>query len=86
MEVAKDSVTINNLLPDRFDTRRLQQMARIAMELRRLPAEQACAEMAAMIAAGRLGEPSEFGDACAFLCSVQAGHVLGQNLQLDGGS
>jgi 3-oxoacyl-[acyl-carrier protein] reductase len=38
------------------------------------------------IAAGRLGEPSEFGAACAFLCSAHAGYISGQNLQLDGGS
>jgi len=33
-----------------------------------------------------MGQPSEFGDACAFLCSAQAGFISGQNLQLDGGS
>jgi 3-oxoacyl-[acyl-carrier protein] reductase len=42
--------------------------------------------MEATIAAGRLGRPDEFGDACAFLCSEQAGFISGQNLQLDGGS
>ena len=36
--------------------------------------------------AGRLGLPGEFADACAYLCSAQAGYVSGQNLQLDGGS
>jgi 3-oxoacyl-[acyl-carrier protein] reductase len=30
--------------------------------------------------------PEEFGAACAFLCSVQASYISGQNLQLDGGS
>jgi 3-oxoacyl-[acyl-carrier protein] reductase len=48
--------------------------------------EQAYAEMAASIAAGRLGTPEEFGAACAWLCSARAGYVSGQNLQLDGGS
>ena len=38
------------------------------------------------LAAKRFGLPSEFGDACAFLCSAQAGFISGQNLQLDGGS
>jgi 3-oxoacyl-[acyl-carrier protein] reductase len=38
------------------------------------------------IAAQRLGRPEELGDACAFLCSAQAGYISGQNLQLDGGS
>lgn len=37
-------------------------------------------------AAKRFGLPGEFADACAFLCSAQAGFISGQNLQLDGGS
>ena len=40
----------------------------------------------ATIAAKRFGTPEEFGDACAFLCSVQASYISGQNLQIDGGS
>jgi 3-oxoacyl-[acyl-carrier protein] reductase len=43
-------------------------------------------ERLASIAAGRLGQPNEFGDMCAYLCSAQAGYVSGQNIQLDGGS
>ncbi|NBR50860.1 MAG: SDR family oxidoreductase [Alphaproteobacteria bacterium] len=85
-EVAKDNVTINNMLPERFDTQRQQQMAELAMALKNLTYEEARAEMEATIAAGRLGRPDEFGDACAFLCSEQAGFISGQNLQLDGGS
>jgi 3-oxoacyl-[acyl-carrier protein] reductase len=38
------------------------------------------------VRAGRLGRPEEFGDTCAFLCSVQAGFISGQNVQVDGGS
>ena len=38
------------------------------------------------ISARRLGRPEEFGAACAFLCSAQAGYISGQNLQLDGGT
>ena len=48
--------------------------------------DQAYAEMAASIAAGRLGTPEEFGAACVFLCSAHTSFVSGQNLQIDGGS
>ena len=48
--------------------------------------EEARTEIADSIAAKRFGQPEEFGDACAFLCSAQAGFISGQNLQLDGGS
>ena len=36
--------------------------------------------------AGRFGTPDEFGKACAFLCSADAGFIIGQNLVIDGGS
>ncbi len=53
----------------------------------RAPVERPIAERGDFtIAARRLGRPDEFGDACAFLCSAQAGFISGQNLQLDGGS
>ncbi|HBZ49533.1 MAG TPA: 3-oxoacyl-ACP reductase [Halieaceae bacterium] len=85
-EVAADNVTINNMLPERFDTDRQRKMAELVMAMKGISYEEARAEMVASIAAKRLGTPEEFGDACAFLCSAQAGFISGQNLQLDGGS
>ena len=85
-EVAADNVTINNLLPERIDTDRQRFMAELRSTMGGISLEEAYAEMAASIAAGRLGTPDEFGAACAFLCSAQAGYMSGQNLQLDGGS
>jgi 3-oxoacyl-[acyl-carrier protein] reductase len=85
-EVAAANVTINNLLPERVDTARQRQMAEIAVAIKGITIEAAYAEIAATIAAGRLGRPEEVGDACAFLCSAQAGYISGQNLHLDGGS
>jgi 3-oxoacyl-[acyl-carrier protein] reductase len=38
------------------------------------------------VPAGRFGTPEEFGRACAFLCSVDAGFIIGQNLLIDGGA
>jgi 3-oxoacyl-[acyl-carrier protein] reductase len=85
-EVARDNVTINNLLPERIDTDRQRMMAELRAKTGGVSIEQAYVEMAASIAAGRLGTPAEFGAACAWLCSAQAGYISGQNLQLDGGS
>jgi 3-oxoacyl-[acyl-carrier protein] reductase len=85
-EVARDNVTINNLLPERIDTDRQRFMAELRARSGGVTLEQAYAEMAASIAAGRLGTPEEFGAACAFLCSAQTSFVSGQNLQIDGGS
>jgi 3-oxoacyl-[acyl-carrier protein] reductase len=85
-EVAADNVTINNLLPERIDTDRQRFMAELRSAMGGITLDEAYAEMASSIAAGRLGTPEEFGAACAYLCSAQAGYVSGQNLQLDGGS
>jgi len=85
-DVAHANVTINNLLPERIDTARQRGMAELRAKLGGVSIEQAYDEMKASIAAGRLGRPEELGDACAFLCSAQAGFISGQNLQLDGGS
>jgi 3-oxoacyl-[acyl-carrier protein] reductase len=86
VDAAPFNVTINNMLPERFDTDRQKQMAELAMAFKKITYEEARAEIAQSIAAKRMGDPAEFGDACAFLCSAQAGFISGQNLQLDGGS
>ncbi len=85
-DVAHANVTINNLLPERIDTARQRGMAELRAKIGGVSIEQAYDEMKASIAAQRLGRPEEFADACAFLCSAQAGFISGQNLQLDGGS
>ena len=36
--------------------------------------------------AGRFGDPAEFGELCAFVCSAQAGYITGQNFLIDGGA
>ena len=86
LEVARDNVTINNLLPERFDTDRQHQMAKAAMARENISYEEARARQIESIAARRLGDPKEFGATCAFLCSALAGFMSGQNLHLDGGS
>jgi 3-oxoacyl-[acyl-carrier protein] reductase len=85
-EVVADNVTLNNLLPERFDTPRQEFMAKRLMDAHGIDRDEAFGRITATIAAKRLGRPQEFGDACAFLCSAQAGYISGQNLQLDGGS
>lgn len=85
-DVAVDNVTINNLLPERFDTPRQEFMIQRRMADEDVDHAEARARTVSAIAAKRLGRPEEFGDACAYLCSAQAGYISGQNLQLDGGS
>lgn len=85
-DTVRDNVTINNLLPERFDTDRQEQMAQVAMKRDGITYEEARRRQIESIAARRLGRPEEFGAMCAFLCSALAGFVSGQNIHLDGGS
>jgi 3-oxoacyl-[acyl-carrier protein] reductase len=85
-EVVSDNVTINNILPERIDTGRQRQMAELQVQFRGITLEEAYDEMKQTIAAKRLGRPDEVGAACAFLASVHAGYISGDNLHLDGGS
>jgi 3-oxoacyl-[acyl-carrier protein] reductase len=86
LEAVADNVTINNLLPERIDTPRQEFMAKRMMQQQSISRDEARRQIASSVAAKRFGRPEEFGAACAFLCSAQAGFISGQNLQLDGGS
>jgi 3-oxoacyl-[acyl-carrier protein] reductase len=85
-KTVKHNVTINNLLPGFFDTDRIQSVVGGQAKARGISYEEALAERIATIPAGRIGDPAEFGHACAFLCSAHAGFITGQNLLLDGGA
>ena len=85
-QTAKHNVTINNLLPGSFLTDRTRQTIAGFAKAAGLTEEQAAAERLRTIPAGRLGDPAEFGEACAYLCSAQASYVTGQNFLIDGGA
>ena len=85
-QVAGRGVTINFVLPGAFDTRRIRALnARRAEQIGATP-EAVAAERIASIPARRLGDPAEFGAACAFLCSAHAGFITGQAVLIDGGA
>ena len=80
------NVTINNLLPGSFDTARIRTTLAAQAKTRGVDIEVIRKERQAQCPAGRFGDPAEFGDACAYLCSAQAGYVTGQNFLIDGGA
>jgi 3-oxoacyl-[acyl-carrier protein] reductase len=84
--VAANNVTINNLQPGAFDTDRLRSGLSRNAEQKGKSVAQVAADRIGTIPARRFGDPAEFGDACAFLCSAQAGYITGQNLLIDGGT
>ncbi|MGD0315547.1 MAG: SDR family oxidoreductase [Xanthobacteraceae bacterium] len=84
--VAASNVTINFLLPGAFATDRLRSYVETTMKAKGISEEAVMAERVATVPARRVGDPAEFGAACAFLCSAQAGYITGQNLLIDGGA
>ena len=84
--LAAKGVTINNLLPGSFDTDRLKGTMAGAAQKTGQDIEAIRAARQKNIPAGRFGTPEEFGAICAFLCSVQAAYLNGQNILADGGA
>jgi len=83
--VAASNVTINFLLPGAFETDRLRANIEGNAKRQNISFEQAKASRIASVPAKRFGTADEFGAACAFLCSAQAGYLTGQNILIDGG-
>jgi 3-oxoacyl-[acyl-carrier protein] reductase len=84
-EVTKHNVTVNNLLPGDFDTERHKSNTQALAKVQNRTYEEMRAIRIGQVAAGRFGDPAELGEYCAYLCSVQAGFITGQNLLIDGG-
>lgn len=85
-QVARHNVTINNLLPGPFMTDRQRAIAAPLAAKSGRSVEDEVAERARSTPSGRVGQPEEFGSACAFLCGADSGFIVGQNLLLDGGT
>ncbi len=83
--LAGRNVTINNLLPGPFDTDRLRTTLAGAAARSGQPVEAVAEQRRKGVPAQRFGTPEEFGAACAFLASQQAGFITGQNWLIDGG-
>jgi 3-oxoacyl-[acyl-carrier protein] reductase len=84
--LAAKGVTINNLLPGKFDTDRIATTVKATAAKTGKSVDEVRAFQQAQIPMGRYGTPEEFGQVCAFLCSQQAAYMTGQNILLDGGA
>jgi 3-oxoacyl-[acyl-carrier protein] reductase len=85
-KTVRHNVTINNLLPGPFETDRLRANFEFNAKAAGKSVEELRRTRAEANPAGRFGTAEEFGDACAYLCSAQAGFITGQNLLMDGGA
>jgi 3-oxoacyl-[acyl-carrier protein] reductase len=82
----RHNVTINNILPGQFMTDRLKTRLTVNAKEAGVTLEQYLDKRSQVIPAGRFGDPSEFGELCAYVCSVQAAFITGQNFLIDGGT
>ena len=84
-KTVRHNVTINNILPGPFDTDRLRENLKVSAKKLNISEKEVAQERKEQNPAGRFGDPSEFGELCAFICSAQAGYITGQNFLIDGG-
>jgi 3-oxoacyl-[acyl-carrier protein] reductase len=84
-EVAKDGVTMNVLAPGTIQTDRVTQTTTARAKQKGVSFEEALAEAAAEIPAGRLGTPDDYGPMGAFLASDKGAYITGSMIRVDGG-
>jgi len=82
----RHNVTINNILPGQFMTDRLKTRLTVNAKESGVTLEQYLDKRSQVIPAGRFGDPNEFGELCAYVCSMQAAFITGQNFLIDGGT
>ena len=85
-ELAPDGITVNALLPGTHKTSRIDQLAQHRAGRENKSPQEIIKEMTSANPSNTIGDPSDFGAAAAFLASVQARHITGQNLLVDGGN
>ena len=84
-EVARDGVTVNNLMPGYTETDRIKELTAQISDRTGRAKRDIVAEWEQAIPMGRLGRPQEFADMAAMLCSDRASYVTGASIAVDGG-
>ena len=85
-ELAPDGITVTALLPGTHKTSRIEQLAAFRADQEKKSSEEIIDEMMSANPSHTIGDPSDFGAAAAFLASVQARYITGQNILVDGGN
>lgn len=84
-DIARQGITINNIAPGPILTDRLRELHTARAASTGSTQSEQLSASAKEVPLGRLGEPSEVGKLCAFLCSSHAAYITGQSIVIDGG-
>mgnify|MGYP003575138492 CR=1 FL=1 len=84
-EVARDGVTVNNVLPGYTRTERVKELNEATAKRESLTVEEVERRTESSIPMRRMAEPKEFAAAVAFLASERASYITGQSIAVDGG-
>jgi len=84
-DLAPFGITVNNIAPGPIKTDRLTAIHAARAQRQGITLEEQLQRFSQTIPVKRVGEPSEIGDLCAYLCSLQAGYLTGQSIVVDGG-
>jgi 3-oxoacyl-[acyl-carrier protein] reductase len=84
-QLASENIRVNNLMPGRIDTDRIQSLDTMKAEAKGLPVDEIKAANELGIPLGRYGTIEEFGRLGAFLLSDAASYITGQTIAVDGG-
>jgi 3-oxoacyl-[acyl-carrier protein] reductase len=84
-EVAKNNITVNNILTGYFDTERINDIMRMQARNKNIDFAEVRKETVAQVPTKRLGKPEEFAYLVAFLASDFASYITGTSIPIDGG-
>lgn len=85
LELGKDNIRVNSILPGITDTERIQELAEARAKINDIAVEDAKIAMANGIPMGRMGSPQEFANVAVLICSPAGGYLNGVALPVDGG-
>ncbi len=85
-QLAPENIRVNNLMPGRINTDRVQALDAMLAETRGRSVDEIRKAVEQGIPLGRYGTIEEFGRLGAFLLSDAASYITGQTIAADGGS
>jgi 3-oxoacyl-[acyl-carrier protein] reductase len=85
LEMAKDGIRFNSILPAWTDTDRVQELMAARAKMNQTSIQEEIQKQAKDSPMGRMASPEEFARAAVFLVSPAASYITGVMLSIDGG-